>query len=55
MLVYVVLFVVPNTHRVAISFVFFTVHTMTLCALAIVALPSFVSGYLVHGRRAKRR
>lgn len=55
LLVYVVLFVVLNTHRVAISFVFFTIHTMTLFALAIVAVLSFVAGYLVHGRRAKRR
>jgi uncharacterized integral membrane protein len=53
--IYVILFVVLNTHRVKISFVFFTVHTMTLIALAVVAGLSFVAGYLAHGRRSRRR
>lgn len=53
--VYVVLFIVFNTHRVTISFVFFSVRTLTLIALAVVAVLSFGVGYLVHGRRAKAR
>jgi uncharacterized integral membrane protein len=53
--IYVILFVVLNTHRVKISFVFFTVHTMTLIALAVVAALSFGAGYFLRGRRTKRR
>jgi uncharacterized integral membrane protein len=54
LVVYVVLFIVLNTDRVDISFVFFTIHTMLLIALALVAVLSFAAGFVVHGRRARR-
>ena len=53
--VYVVVFVVLNTNRVKINFVFTTVRTWTLVALAVVAALSFGAGYLVRGRRMRGR
>jgi uncharacterized integral membrane protein len=53
-LIYAVLFIILNTHRVDISFVFFTVRTWTLVALALMGIVSFGAGFFVRGRRMKK-
>ena len=54
LLVYVFVFAALNTHHTRIDFVFYSVRTRTLFALAVVAALSFVAGYLLRGRRARR-
>jgi uncharacterized integral membrane protein len=50
--VYVILFIVFNSDRVKVSFVFFETRTTLLLALLLAAGLGFVAGYLVRRSRA---
>jgi uncharacterized integral membrane protein len=52
LVVYLVLFVLLNTRRVQVNFVFFKLHSHVLIAFALVAVLGFLAGYFVRGRRA---
>jgi uncharacterized integral membrane protein len=52
LVVYVLLFVVLNTRRVEVDFVFFSVRSQLLIAFGMIALLSFAAGFFVHGRVA---
>jgi uncharacterized integral membrane protein len=49
--VYLVLFVVLNTRRVEVNFVFFKLRSHMLLAFALVIVLGFVIGYFFRGRR----
>ena len=54
LVVYGALFVVLNTHKVGISFVFFTVHVPVLFALLLACAIGAVVGWMLHERFGKR-
>jgi uncharacterized integral membrane protein len=51
LVVYVVLFIILNTKRISVSFVFFSVRTQLLTALVLIAILSFLAGFFVRGWR----
>ena len=55
LVVYVVLFVLLNTRRISVNFVFFSLRTHLLTGLVFIAVLSFVAGFLVRGWRASGR
>ncbi len=52
---YVLLFVVFNTRRVEVNFVFFSIRSQLLIAFGIVAALSFAAGFFMHGRSFSAR
>jgi uncharacterized integral membrane protein len=55
LVVYVVLFVLLNTRRISVNFVFFSLRTQLLTGLVFIAVLSFVAGFLVRGWRMTGR
>jgi uncharacterized integral membrane protein len=53
LVVYGALFVILNTHKVGISFVFFTVHVPVLFALLLACAIGMLVGWLLHERLAR--
>jgi uncharacterized integral membrane protein len=51
LVVYVALFIILNTKRISVSFVFFSVRTQLLMALLLIAVLSFLAGFFVRGWR----
>ena len=52
--IYAALFVVLNTHKVGISFVFFSLHVPVLFALLLACAIGIVVGWLLHERFSKQ-
>jgi putative flippase GtrA len=52
--IYAALFVVLNTHKVGISFVFFTLHVPVLFAVLVACAIGIVGGWLLHERFGNR-
>jgi putative flippase GtrA len=52
--IYAALFVVLNTHKVGISFVFFSLHVPVLFALLLACGIGIVAGWLLHDRLGNR-
>jgi uncharacterized integral membrane protein len=53
LVVYGALFVILNTHKVGISFVFFTLHVPVLFAVLVACAIGIVVGWLLHERFSK--
>ena len=51
--IYAALFVVLNTHKVGISFVFFSLHVPVLFAVLVACAIGIVVGWLLHDRFSK--
>ena len=51
--IYAALFVVLNTHKVGISFVFFSLHVPVLFAVLVACAIGIVVGWLLHDRLSK--
>ena len=51
--IYAALFVVLNTHKVGISFVFFTLHVPVLFAVLLACAIGVVVGWMLHERFSK--
>jgi uncharacterized integral membrane protein len=54
LVVYVALFVILNTHKVGISFVFFTIHVPVLFGVLLACAVGVVLGWLLHDRFSTR-
>lgn len=54
LVVYGALFVILNTHKVSISFVFFTVHVQVLIALLLACVLGAVVGWMLHERLGRQ-